>query len=105
MKVDGPRQTRGLHSPWIELWLEDVEIPGGERFEHHVVRMRPMVVAVVFDDTAERCLLLWRHRFITEVWGWEVPGGWIDGDEDPADAARREVEEETVPPSPDRCTP
>jgi hypothetical protein len=21
-------------SPWVELWLEDVEIPGGERFDY-----------------------------------------------------------------------
>jgi 8-oxo-dGTP pyrophosphatase MutT (NUDIX family) len=27
--------------------------------------------------------------------GWELPGGHCDGDEDPADAARREAEEET----------
>jgi 8-oxo-dGDP phosphatase len=82
-------------SPWIELWLDDVEIPGGDRFEHHVVRMRPTVTALVFDETAERVLLLWRHRFISDVWGWEVPGGWVDGDEAPAEAIRREVEEET----------
>lgn len=82
-------------SPWLELWLEDVEIPGGDRFEHHVVRMRPTVTAVVFDDAADRVLLLWRHRFITDVWGWEVPGGWIDRDEAPSEAVRREVQEET----------
>lgn len=82
-------------SPWVELWLDDVEIPGGERFEHHVVRMRPTVTALVFDDAAEHVLLLWRHRFITDTWGWEVPGGWIDVDEDPAEAIVREVEEET----------
>jgi 8-oxo-dGTP pyrophosphatase MutT (NUDIX family) len=82
-------------SPWVELWLDDVEIPGGERFEHHVLRMRPTVTAVVFDDAAERVLLLWRHRFIPDVWGWEVPGGWIDDDEAPPEAIRREVEEET----------
>jgi 8-oxo-dGDP phosphatase len=82
-------------SPWIELWLDDVEIPGGDRFEHHVVRMRPTVTALVFDGTAERVLLLWRHRFISDVWGWEVPGGWVDDDEAPAEAIRREVEEET----------
>jgi 8-oxo-dGTP pyrophosphatase MutT (NUDIX family) len=82
-------------SPWVELWLEDVEIPGGERFEHHVVRMRPTVIAAVFDEASEHVLLLWRHRFITDAWGWEVPGGWIDDDESPADAVRREVEEET----------
>ena len=82
-------------SPWIELWLDDVEIPGGDRFEHHVVRMRPTVTAAVLDETAEHVLLLWRHRFISEVWGWEVPGGWINDDETPVEAIRREVEEET----------
>jgi 8-oxo-dGTP pyrophosphatase MutT (NUDIX family) len=82
-------------SPWVQLWLEDVEIPGGERFEHHVVRMRPTVIAVVFDEASEHVLLLWRHRFITDTWGWEVPGGWIDDGEAPSDAVRREVEEET----------
>jgi 8-oxo-dGTP pyrophosphatase MutT (NUDIX family) len=82
-------------SPWVEVWLDDVEVPGGRRFEHHVLRMRPTVTAVVLDDAAERVLLLWRHRFIPDVWGWEVPGGWIDDDEAPRDAIRREVEEET----------
>jgi 8-oxo-dGDP phosphatase len=82
-------------SPWIGLWLDDVEVPGGERFEHHVVRVRPTVTALVLDDAAEHVLLLWRHRFITDVWGWEVPGGWVDDDEVPAEAVRREVEEET----------
>jgi 8-oxo-dGTP pyrophosphatase MutT (NUDIX family) len=82
-------------SPWVELWLDEVEIPGGERFEHHVVRTRPTVTALVLDDTAAHVLLLWRHRFITDVWGWEVPGGWIDDDEAPAEAVTREVEEET----------
>ena len=91
--VHGRRQIYA--SPWVELWLDDVEIPGGERFEHHGVRMRPTVTALVFDDAAEHVLLLWRHRFITDTWGWEVPGGWIDGDEAAAEAITREIEEET----------
>lgn len=40
-------------------------------------------------------LLMWRHRFITDSWGWEIPLGRIDPGEDPAQAAAREVEEET----------
>jgi 8-oxo-dGTP pyrophosphatase MutT (NUDIX family) len=40
-------------------------------------------------------LLLWRHRFITDTWGWEVPAGRIDDGEAAADAAAREVLEET----------
>jgi 8-oxo-dGTP pyrophosphatase MutT (NUDIX family) len=42
-----------------------------------------------------RVLLLWRHRFITDTWGWEIPVGKIDPGEDPACAAARETEEET----------
>jgi 8-oxo-dGTP pyrophosphatase MutT (NUDIX family) len=82
-------------SDWVNLWLDDVELPDGQRFEHHVLRMPRHAVGVVVADDADRVLMLWRHRFITDVWGWEIPAGWTDPDEDPVTAARREVEEET----------
>ncbi|HET9078879.1 MAG TPA: NUDIX hydrolase, partial [Acidimicrobiales bacterium] len=37
----------------------------------------------------------WRHRFITDTWGWEIPAGRIDAGETPAEAGAREVLEET----------
>jgi len=40
-------------------------------------------------------LLLWRHRFITVTWGWEIPVGRAEPGGSPAQAAAREVEEET----------
>jgi 8-oxo-dGTP pyrophosphatase MutT (NUDIX family) len=77
------------------VWLEDVEIPTVGRIEHHVLTMpRASLTSVVTDDQ-DRVLLLWRHRFITDTWGWEVPAGWADPNEDPEQAIRREVEEET----------
>lgn len=76
--------------------LDDVEIPGDGRFEHHVVHFpRASVTAVITDDEKNRVLLLWRHRFITDSWGWEVPAGWAEPGEDPAAAIAREIEEET----------
>jgi 8-oxo-dGTP pyrophosphatase MutT (NUDIX family) len=39
--------------------------------------------------------LLWRHRFVTDSWGWEIPGGRIDEGESPEQAAVRETLEET----------
>ena len=82
-------------SDWVNVWLDDVEIPGVGRIEHHVLTMpRPSTTAVVTDDDG-RFLLLWRHRFITDAWGWEVPAGWADPGEDPPSAIRREIEEET----------
>jgi 8-oxo-dGTP pyrophosphatase MutT (NUDIX family) len=91
--VHGSRDV--YDSPWVRVSLDDVEIPDGERFEHHVVHFpRASVTAVVTDDHS-RVLLLWRHRFITASWGWEIPAGWADPDEDPETAIRREIEEET----------
>jgi 8-oxo-dGTP pyrophosphatase MutT (NUDIX family) len=83
-------------SEWVQVSIDDVEIPGIPRFEHHVVHFpRASVTAVVIDDDGSRVLLLWRHRFITDSWGWEVPAGWADPGEDSAEAIMREIEEET----------
>jgi len=82
-------------SPWIRLALTDVEIPGSTRFEHHVVRAPQPASGVVVVDPDRGVLLLWRHRFTTDTWGWEIPIGGIEPGERPDQAARREVEEET----------
>lgn len=74
--------------------MVDVEVPGGPRFDHHVVRFPNKAAGTIVHD--ERgVLLLWRHRFITDTWGWELPAGRIDPGETPAEAAHREVLEET----------
>lgn len=91
--VHGERSI--YESDWVNLRLVDIEIPGGDRFEHHVVRVpRPAAGVVVFDP--ERgVLLLWRHRFITDTWGWEIPGGRAEEGESLEDCAAREGLEET----------
>jgi 8-oxo-dGTP pyrophosphatase MutT (NUDIX family) len=82
-------------SEWLRLVLVDVEIPGGDRFEHHVVRMPNQAAGTIVRDADRGVLLLWRHRFITDTWGWEIPAGRIDPGELPPDAAARETLEET----------
>lgn len=79
---------------WVKLTLVDVEPPGVERFEHHVVRLHHVAIAAVVDDQ-DRVLMLWRYRFVADQWGWELPGGIVDQNEDPHATALREVEEET----------
>jgi 8-oxo-dGTP pyrophosphatase MutT (NUDIX family) len=90
--VHGERPV--YESPWVSLALVDVEVPGGERFEHHVVRMPGEASAVVVRDK-DRVLLIHRHRFITDTWGWEIPAGRVEAGEDPLAAAERETLEET----------
>jgi 8-oxo-dGTP pyrophosphatase MutT (NUDIX family) len=92
-RVHGERSL--YESDWVRLVLTDVEIPDGERFEHHVVRMPNKAAGAVVHDPDRGVLLLWRHRFITDTWGWEIPAGGIDPGETPAEAAARETVEET----------
>jgi 8-oxo-dGDP phosphatase len=92
-KVHGERSL--YESEWMSLRLVDVELPTGERFEHHVLRVPREAAAAIVRDPARRVLLIWRHRFITDTWGWEIPGGRIDEGESPERAAARETLEET----------
>jgi 8-oxo-dGDP phosphatase len=91
--VHGERSI--YESEWVRLVLVDVEIPGHERFEHHVVRMPDQAAGTIVRDPDRGVLLLWRHRFITDTWGWEIPAGRIDPGETPDEAAAREALEET----------
>jgi 8-oxo-dGTP pyrophosphatase MutT (NUDIX family) len=91
--VHGERMI--YESEWMSLALTDIEIPGGARFEHHVVRAPADASGAVVVDDERGVLLLYRHRFTTDTWGWEIPAGRIDAGETPESAAVRETLEET----------
>ncbi|MDJ0768699.1 MAG: NUDIX hydrolase [Ilumatobacter sp.] len=79
---------------WMTLRIDDVEKPDGSHTEHEVVR-GPDAAGMVVLDPQRGVLMIWRHRFMPDTWGWEIPGGAIDAGEAPEEAARRECYEET----------
>lgn len=91
--VHGKRSL--YENEWVRLGLTDVELPDGERYEHHVVWMPSAAMTAMLNDEGTHVLLMWRHRFVPDVWNWEMPGGIVEEGEDPAVTAAREIEEET----------
>ena len=86
---------RGLYrDEWLDIRVAEVELPDGHRFGHRWIRTPPGAGLAAVDG-GDQVLLIWRHRFITDTWGWEIPMGKIEEGEPPAHAAAREFEEET----------
>ena len=83
-------------SPWVRLHRDDVRLPDGSIIDgHHVVDFPRAAVCVVPIGDDGRILLIEHYRFITDTTGWELPAGGIDEGEALADAAARELREET----------
>lgn len=106
MTPDGEVQTSGEPTQWtihgervvddtrrMKVSIASVQLPDGVEFEQYVFRMPPAAMAVAVDDQ-DRVLMIWRHRFIMDRWTWELPGGYVDPGEDPAQTATRELREE-----------
>lgn len=95
---DGAWLNRGesviYDSDWVSLHVADVVMPDSTQVDHHVVRM-PRPAAGTIMTREDSVLLLYRHRFITDTWGWEIPAGGVDRGESPAEAAIREAREES----------
>jgi 8-oxo-dGTP pyrophosphatase MutT (NUDIX family) len=88
-------ETPLYSSEWLNVRLVDIELPDGRRFDHHVVRLPHPAVGVIVADAERGILLLRRHRFITDTWGWEIPAGRVDPGETLEQAGVREAIEET----------
>lgn len=79
---------------WVTMRIDDVERPDGSHTDHEVIR-GPDGAGVVVVRPDRGLLMIWRHRFMPDTWGWEIPGGGIERGETPENAARRECLEET----------
>ncbi|MGI5131608.1 NUDIX hydrolase, partial [Pseudonocardia sp. CA-107938] len=81
-------------SEWIRLTVVDIETPDGQRFDHHVVHMKPIAIAVLVDGSGS-VLMLRRHRWVVDKTGYELLGGLVEPGEEPSVAAAREAVEES----------
>jgi ADP-ribose pyrophosphatase len=96
----GQVATRRVHSGRIvHLDIDTVRFPDGSTGDMEIFRHpgASAVVPFLSDPAGEdpQVLLIRQYRYAAGGWLYEVPAGRLDPGEDPADCARRELEEET----------
>ena len=82
-------------NPWLTVWEDDVVRPDGARGIYGIVHFAHRAVGVVPLDRHGRVLLVGQWRYALDAWSWEIPEGGARPDEDPLEAAKRELAEET----------
>ena len=79
---------------WINVREDSVIRPDGEQGIYGVVHFKNIAVGIlaVEDDSI---YLVGQYRYTLEQYSWEIPEGGCPEGEDPLDAAKRELAEET----------
>lgn len=82
-------------SPWLVLREEHVRLPNGVEIPNFLLAREPSV-AMTFAVTSDGLVpLVAQYRHGIRQVALDLPAGFIDANEEPLDAARRELVEET----------
>ena len=85
---------RVYENPWISVREDSVIRPDGEPGIYGVVHYKNTAVDVLPVED-EHVYLVGQYRYPLQRYSWEIPEGGCPEDEEPLQAARRELREET----------
>lgn len=89
------RASREVYdNPWISVREDRVTRPDGEPGIYGVVHFKNTAVGVLAIEDGH-LYLVGQYRYTLDRYSWEIPEGGCPAGEDPLDAARRELREET----------
>jgi ADP-ribose pyrophosphatase len=81
---------------WLTHNIDTVQLPSGKILEtQHFISFPTHSVAVILEDQVGNVLLVRTLRYPSNTLEWEIPAGSLEVGEDPEDAVKREVLEET----------
>jgi ADP-ribose pyrophosphatase len=81
-------------NPWFGVLLQNVTMPDGSTTRYYTLDFPHPAVGVVVRR-GDEFLLIHQYRFIVNEQVWAIPSGGAQDGESPAQAAAREMEEET----------
>ena len=97
-EVRGPWRVKGsrvvYENPWISVREDEVVQPDGEPGIYGVVHYKNIAVGVLAVEE-DHVYLVGQYRYPLDMYSWEIPEGGCPEDENPLNAARRELAEET----------
>lgn len=97
--TENPWTVRGTKvvydNPWIHVREDAVLRPDGKPGIYGVVQMKNKAIGVLPVDADDCICLVGQFRYPLNRYSWELPEGGCPEGEDPLDAARRELLEET----------
>ena len=96
MKPKRLSRTIVYENPWVNLYIDKVQFPGGRIIDkHHFLDFEKEAVGVLVENEQGQILLVHAYRYTTDTIEWEIPTGGVEKDETILEAARREVWEES----------
>jgi 8-oxo-dGTP pyrophosphatase MutT (NUDIX family) len=97
-ETENPWRTLGsrrvYENPWISVREDSVIRPDGDPGIYGVVHYKNTAVGVLPAED-DHVYLVGQYRYPLELYSWEIPEGGCPQDEEPLEAARRELREET----------
>jgi 8-oxo-dGTP pyrophosphatase MutT (NUDIX family) len=84
-----------VREKWATLRVDTCKLQDGVIKDDYYVLEYPNWVNAVAITKENKMILVRQYRHAADIISLEIPGGVIDGDEDPADAVKRELLEET----------
>lgn len=91
--VNGHREV--YDNKWITVTEFDVLNPSGNQGIYGKVHFKNKAIGILALDETNKTYLVGQFRFTLNSYSWEIPEGGGPLDEDPLDAAKRELKEET----------
>ena len=90
-------QNRKLvfHSKFVNVYKDSVTLPNGKSIPDFMLTEKSDYVIIVATDTKGRLVMQREYKHGAGEVQYALPAGLIDGKENPTEAAKRELEEET----------